>query len=217
MRRGRPGRRGEGLSARAARSRRHRRDILGPRQVGPGVCGVRAARRGHARRASRGAFQSRGEKNKRKKLYTPRGGARGEPARAAGTGRGGGLGLPSDLRGRGSQKRVILSHKGSRVGAAGGARGAVPDPAAAGQEDAALGPARPGAQRGEERTPQRRARCPGPWPRRPPRLGGKHGRRGAGGSRFAPAGGRAPRSGPGGGVAVSAEGNGARGAKVLER
>lgn len=48
--------------------------------------------------------------------------------------------------------------------AAGGAGGAGRDPAA-GQEDAALGPARPGAQRPAPSARRSgRARCPGPWP-----------------------------------------------------
>lgn len=63
---------------------------------------------------------------------------------------------------------------------------------------------------------------PGPRPRRPPRLRERRGGHGGGGSRFARtggrrlSGGRAPRPGPGGGVAVSAEINGARGPTVLE-
>lgn len=104
------------------------------------------------------------------------------------------------------------------------AGGAGRDPAA-GQEDAAHGPARPGAQRPARGGAAAAAPRPGPRarPHRPPKLRerrGGHG--GGGGSRFAPAGGRrlsggrAQRPGPGGGVAVSAEGNGARGAKVLE-
>lgn len=109
--------------------------------------------------------------------------------------------------------------------AAGGAGGAGRDPAA-GQEDAALGPARPGAQRpargGEA------AAAPRPVPRAlaPPadqaprearrarrrRLPVRSGRRAAPFRRAS----TAVRPGPGGGVAVSAEGNGARGGKVLE-
>lgn len=106
---------------------------------------------------------------------------------------------------------------------AGGAGGAGRDPAAAGQEGAALGRARPGAQRGKEQPLQHRARRPGPRPRRPPKPREKRGRHsGGGGSRFAPAGGRrlsggrTPLPSPGGDVAISAEKNGARGAKVLK-
>lgn len=95
--------------------------------------------------------------------------------------------------------------------------------AAAGQEGEGLRPARPRAQLGEERPPQRSARSPGPRPRRPPRIRERRGEHRGGGSRFSQAGGRrlsggrAPRPGPGGGVAVSAERNRARGPTVLKK
>lgn len=136
---------------------------------------------------------------------------------------------PAASRGRGKPKNNKNSNNNSDpqrkpVQAAGGAGGAGRDPAA-GQEDAAHGPARPGAQRPARGGAAAAAPRPGPRarPHRPPRLRERRGGHGdGGGSRFAPAGGRrlsggrAQRPGPGGGVAVSAEGNGARGAKVLE-
>lgn len=183
-------------------------------------------RRGHGRRASRQAFQSggaggEGEILKKPHPSTPNGAGRGASPRP-GTKRRGALtpvaaSVLPHRRGRG---RLRFS-KGGR------ARRRL---AAAGREGAALGPARPGAQRarrGEGRPPQRRTRRPGPRPRRPPRLREKARRAGrrqrlqarssGGRRRTGRQGGRAPRPDPGGGVAVSAEGSRARGETVLKR
>lgn len=72
--------------------------------------------------------------------------------------------------------------------------------AAASQESEALRPARPRAQLGEERPPQRSARSPGPRPRRPPRIRERRGEHRGGGSRFSQAGGRRLSGGRAGGL-----------------
>lgn len=190
-------------------------------------------RRGHGRRASRQAFQSggaggEGEILKKPHPSTPNGAGRGASPRP-GTKRRGALtpvaaSVLPHRRGRG---RLRFS-KGAGGPSGGRARRRLA--AAAGREGAALGPARPGAQRarrGEGRPPQRRTRRPGPRPRRPPRLREKARRAGrrqrlqarssGGRRRTGRQGGRAPRPDPGGGVAVSAEGSRARGETVLKR
>lgn len=130
-----------------------------------------------------------------------------------------------NLKGEGKAKKIFLIipiHKGSGVGAAGrsrrgrpGFRGGSRGPRA--QPNQARGPARGGADTAAPR-PAPRAQAPPAAQarrearqtqrRRPLQVAPASGRRLSGG--------RALRPGPGGGVAISAEGNGSRGAKVLE-
>lgn len=181
------------------------------------------------RRASRGAFQSAGETKKHKKLKkpheTPRV-SRGEPAgmkRGTFPGRAAGSAFQHrHLKGEGETKNTHnhsdpQRKRGPRCRL--GAQGPVGTPRRRVRRtprSARQGP-EPSARRDGRRSAAPGAQGSGPAGR--PGSAGSAARAAAPGS-LPPAGGafpagRAPRAGPGGGVAISAKGNGARGAKVL--